>query len=33
MKSNGYINVSKLCKQYNKLIGNWNENKSSKELV
>ena len=33
MKSNTYINATKLCKEYNKEIKNWKENKNNKELI
>ena len=29
MKSNGYINISKLCTQYGKQLNHWKTNKQS----
>lgn len=33
MKSNGYINMTKLCDNNNKEFKNWKRNKSSQELI
>ena len=33
MNSNGYINVTKLCKQYGKYFKHWLQNDSSKDLI
>jgi len=33
MKSNGYINATKICKDGGKILGNWNENLFSKQLI
>ena len=33
MKENRYINATKLCKEYNKELSNWKQNKGSLELI
>lgn len=33
MTSNGYINATKLCKDYNKKLDNWLHNESSKKII
>jgi hypothetical protein len=33
MKTNTYINATKLCKEYGKRFDNWTQNKSNKELI
>jgi hypothetical protein len=33
MKKNTYINATKLCKEFNKSLKNWSQNKNNKELI